>query len=513
MKNNLSIHQLAMNIGTRDLATNQATVDGLKPQVDMLEANPSLIKGDETEEQMNALLKSGKGNVTRDSFIMHGDPYEIFDPTTGKQKEVNGVPVYGHHYYYVDPKGSAELTQQIQDQGFKIGKFRNPDGSQVKLPVGTTYPVLSMLKQGTENAQIQTAEEILEDHKNTLLGDKAGPRVSLADQVAADPQRMGQAVKDFSRFVGAGEPDQVFGAMMQNGAGQSAALLMKFMGVTPDDVRKAENTRIQEHTEATTKEPQEKALTPEEKADKLADVQLKLSTTAKNNAETKKLLEDDANTPTIAHAIAVGQVSLDRLGYILARKPEIVAAVLKEDPTFDTTKVANYVNTSKDFTSGKTSQQLVNGATALQHLSELRKLNTDQSRIKGTAAYQAYESKMNTVSDELAQFYGTSTIPGIDSFKGTLNATLNRDAAITTQVQSMGDRFDNLENKWTNAAPSTHYQAPMPGISSAAKAVRAQLDPAYASRIKPAGAMQMVPAQGGTWWWVDANKKPIGEVK
>ena len=481
-KNNLEIHQLATNVGTRDKDINQAYVDSLKPQVEMLEAHPELIKGDETEEQMNDLLKSGKANVTRDSFIPHGDPYEILDPTTGKQKEVNGVPIWGHHYYYVDPKGQAELTQAIQDQGFKMGKFRSADGSQVKIPAGTQYPVLSMLRQGTDNAQVQTAEEILEDHKNDILGDKKGPRVSLADQVAADPQGMGQAVDDFSRFLSAGAPDQVFGAMMKAGKGQSAARLMNFMGVTPADLEKAENARLKEHTEATTKEPQEKALTPEEKEHLHAESTASLAVAAKNDAERKKLISDAVDSDTTVDAFGRGQIAPENIAFLLRGKEGIALMnrVTAKYPDIDSTKLQDYAKTSAEFTStkkGTAGSQINNGATAFKHLLDLEKLNTVGSHIPHTPAYTAYNNQVDTLVDELGQFYGASTIPALADFKSTLNSTLpgNREAAIRTQAHSMGEKMDSFVQQWTNAAPSAHYQRPMPFYDAAARAARQHL--------------------------------------
>ena len=250
VKSNLETHQLALNVGKQDLDMNQAYVDGYKDTANMLENHQDLIQGDIPEDKVQEGLKSGKYNVTKNLFIPHGDPVAVMDPTTGKQKlGPDGVPVWGHNYYVVDAKAKGVLTQELQDQMYKVGKLRNPDGSRQTVPTNSEYPMSAIGKYAVENAQIQTAEEQLERHKNDVLGDKAGPRVNLADTVAKDPAMM-DAVKDYSRFIGAGEPDQVLGAMMANGKGQSAAKLMNFMGITPDDVRKAENQRLADAAEA-----------------------------------------------------------------------------------------------------------------------------------------------------------------------------------------------------------------------------------------------------------------------
>jgi len=268
VKNNLQIRQMAQNVGKQDLEMNQAYVNSYAPVVKMLEDRPELIKGDVPEDKIDETMKSGKYNVTRDMFIPHGEPFPIMDTTTGKQKEVNGVPVWGHNYYVVDAKAKGVLTQEIQDQGYKIGKFRNPDGSRVNVPTISDYPMATIGQYANQFAQIQTAEEMLDRHQADVLGDKAGPRESLADLAASDP-RMMQAVNDYSRFMGAGAVDQVFGAMLANGAGQSAQLLMQHMNVTPDDIRKAENQRLADAAEARNVKPNSAELDAQKRQDLL----------------------------------------------------------------------------------------------------------------------------------------------------------------------------------------------------------------------------------------------------
>jgi hypothetical protein len=182
-----------------------------------------------------------------------------------------------------------------------------------------------------------------------------------------------------------------------------------------------------------------------------------------------------------AQAIASGHIVPERMSYLLARNPGIVDSVMKLDPSFDSSKAQAYPATYKDFTSGKTSIALNAGGTALAHLKELSEMNTNASHIPGTPEYNAYQNKADTVSSELAKFYGDATIPAIASIKKTLTATLpgNRQAAIQTQAQSMGDKLDSFQKTWENAAPSKAYQAPMPGISQKAINARSALDPRY----------------------------------
>lgn len=179
--------------------------------------------------------------------------------------------------------------------------------------------------------------------------------------------------------------------------------------------------------------------------------------------------------------IGQGKMPLTRLDYMATRNPGLLAAVSARYPDFDGSKVKSYVDAMKDFTSGKTAVMINSGATALGHLKELKELNTAASHIPHTPAWTAYQNKATTVATELAKFYGDATIPAIAAIKETLTSTLpgNRDAAIATQAQSMGDKFDSFEQQWKNAAPSSKYQAEMPGMSAKAKAARAALDPNY----------------------------------
>jgi hypothetical protein len=186
---------------------------------------------------------------------------------------------------------------------------------------------------------------------------------------------------------------------------------------------------------------------------------------------------------TLVSSIGSGKIAVDRMAYLIARSPKLLQEVTLAFPDFDSSKAAAYPATYKDFTSGKTSVALNAGGTALGHLYELKQLNTPESHIPHTPAWTSYQNKAATVSTELAKFYGDATIPAIENIKSTLTSTLpgNRDAAIRTQAQSMGDKLDAYDQQWKNAAPSSGYEAPLPGISPKAMAARAALDPNYAA--------------------------------
>ncbi len=207
--------------------------------------------------------------------------------------------------------------------------------------------------------------------------------------------------------------------------------------------------------------------------------------------------------------IGTGRAAPERISYLLGRgqgknTQQIMGQVAAAYPDLDTSKLAAYPQTYKDFTSGKTATALNSGGTAMVHLHELQQLNTATSHIPHTSDWTAYQNKADTVASELAKFYGDATIPAIKSIKDTLTSTLpgNRDAAIRTQARSMGDKFDSYEQQWKNAAPSAAYQAKMPTVSQDAKSARAALDPEYAKRL------QGEQAGGGQPIYASAPGKP-----
>lgn len=181
--------------------------------------------------------------------------------------------------------------------------------------------------------------------------------------------------------------------------------------------------------------------------------------------------------------IGTGKIAASNMGYLLARNPDLVKAVVKKYPDFDSSKAASYLKTSQDFTSGKTAAALNSVGTSLLHLKDLKNLNTVESHIPGTPDYNAYQAQIEPLAEEMSKFYGggVGSVASTNSFKKALSSQFpgTRDAAIKTAAKALGVKLDNYEQQWSNAAPSSHYQLPMPGISDEAKSARAALDPTY----------------------------------
>jgi len=224
---------------------------------------------------------------------------------------------------------------------------------------------------------------------------------------------------------------------------------------------------------------------------------------------------------SLVQSVGTGHIAADRLGFLIAKNPRFLAEVTQAYPDFDSSKAAAYPKTYVDFTSGKTSQSLNAGATALKHLNELDQLNTPASVIPGTPAHTAYMNKLNTVASELVQFYHMNGTDMSDkAVKEGLGAltTWNRRAAIRTQAGSMGDKFGSFEQQWDNAAPSAVFENQMPTIDPEAKAALKNLDPNFVQnhpRWAPSagvssGNTQTVPASGMVA--VQIPGSPVGHI-
>lgn len=267
---------------------------------------------------------------------------------------------------------------------------------------------------------------------------------------------------------------------------------------------------------------------PSEIAKNKAEASVAPSTINKNNAEASNARSEAAknsqtteqtNNPTLIDALGTGHVTAERMAYLLSKNPALLQAVTAKYPDFDGSKAEQYPKVYSEFTSvkpGSAGNTLNSGATAIEHLQKLQKLNTVKSHIPGTAAYNAYYNQLDTLAPELAKFYGDTTVPAIASLKSTLGATMpgNRQAAITTQAASMGKKFDNMEQTWKNAAPSAYYEAPMPNVSDEAKEARAALDPDYRQRLvseqAPKSAAAPPAPVGATQAWHDTSGKLVG---
>ena len=91
-----------------------------------------------------------------------------------------------------------------------------------------------------------------------------------------------------------------------------------------------------------------------------------------------------ANEDALIDSIGTGKIEINKLGRMLQKDPQLAVKIAQRYPDFDTTKVNSYLQVHHAFTSGREAQQLTSGDAVLQHLKELKDMNTVQSHIPGT---------------------------------------------------------------------------------------------------------------------------------
>lgn len=203
--------------------------------------------------------------------------------------------------------------------------------------------------------------------------------------------------------------------------------------------------------------------------------------TAALGAEGTEGMSHDA----LVDAFGRGQLSATQMSRVIAKNPGMLREIVQKYPDFDSGKIDAYIKAEKDFTDGKTADQMTAGGTALTHLHDLMQMNTNASHIPLTADYNAYHNLLDTLAGELTRFYGTESVEARKHIIDTLGAQApnNRQAAITAQISAMSRRFDQIDQRWKNAAPSAAYEAKKPQLlDDDAIAARIALDPRYAAR-------------------------------
>ena len=423
-----------------------------------------------TSDEAQALIQQKKLSPSQQHAFPSGQV-----PVLGKDgqpmTDKAGNPVMRNTYTVVGDVPQVTLDAATSKLISENTPYKLPEGTTMS---GIVYGTLVQRAKSAKTAQLAVDEQL----------EKAGIEKSNLDLTAA-AQKMrpdwGAALAKSNLDVGKALHYMLTDPQMRQKYPDAVGLVSSLYG-NQKNLDEVLHNQNEEKLKAA--EDAQKAKEDKEKADAKGDY------TGDPNATTPQafLASLSPNEQGIVKEIGEGRAPLNNPGYLLARKSQIMEAVARAYPDFDGSKIKSYQDTYHDFTAGKTSIALNSGGTALQHLDELRALNTKWSRIPGTKDYQAYQNKVNTVAPELARFYGNDTEQGIKNLKDTLDATFNRDAAIVTQAKSMGDKIDSYEQQWLNAAPSKAYQAPMPGISDAAKQARAKLDPQYAAKVTtPAG--------------------------
>jgi len=459
--------RLSYDARQQDIATGKTAVGPLE------QAGAPIIQEGIDSDEAQRLIQEKKLNPTQQHAFPTGEK-PILDADGKEQMDAEGHMLGRPTYTVIGDVPEVTIDAATAKLISDNTKYKFPEGTKLS---GTTY---GTVVQQAINAQTATAA-INETRKKAKLED-----LSLDEQLSA--QNM---LPDWSKALAkaGNDPQKALRYMESNPQMKQkypdiATTVQSLYGGGGKwqemvDKQEAENLKARELTD------KEQAKGSYEGDPKAATPQQFLSSLAPDEQSVVKLIGE-------------GRAPLNNPGYLLARKPEILNAVAKAYPDFDSSKVGSYQQVYKDFTSGKSATELQSGAVALQHLRDLKNLNTPASRIPKTPAWTAYHNLADTVAGELGRFYGNTTETAREDYKKTLSSDIgSRDAAIVRQTQSMGERMDTYDEKWKEAAPSKAYEAQMPGVYRKAVQARAEVDPLYVpSAGMNVSVPQQAPAQG-----------------
>jgi hypothetical protein len=510
------LHQLSDEINQKDIAYGKSQLDSMTTHLTSLGLKPAdVVAKDLIESQLTKAINDKNWDPTTETYYPTGS-IEV----PGKKDEA-GNPLLQKTYTIVKVPATQTLTK---DQVDRINKFvpgvkfdpENPPSMAGSTALNlmeqahTAETVQDQRDHQLSQADADTLKEM--DTKTAIAARDADSRLAKnTEYMKALSQAKGN-LQGVYEYLQTKDPQGATDLVTSYGGPKGYQAVVEKQNADRDKDR-AENEK--------------------ERHDKIIESQNALKEKDKQDKDNAYKGDENAATPEaflaslnpddrgIVESLGTGRMDAGRMAYLLARNPNLVAAVTRAYPGFDNSKVAGYANVVKDFTSGKVGESLKSGATAFNHLKELHDLNTYESRIPGTADYQKYQNKLDVIASELANFYGDTTIPAIEGYKKTLGAFANRDAAIFEQAKSMRDRYDNIKQQWISAAPSDKYYGMMPDINQKAKNDLQSLLDASAGVKTPQGgpgssvshAVNDVVSQNGHSFKVtsvDANGKIIG---
>lgn len=415
-----------------------------------------------SEESQQENIKSG--TLAADAFIKGGAPV-LQEGVTGDE---------------IQRLVAEKKIDPTQAHAFPTGQQTTvgADGKTVSIPTYTIFGDVPQIKLNAAQAKLISDNTFYKlPEGTTMSGITAGHLLTLAQsaqtaQMAVDQALADAGIKKVNTQVTEAalkfRPD--FGVALGKAGGNIQKAL-----TDPNLLQKYPNA--QELT-SNLFGGEDKLSSAMDKQNEEADRQAQEAETERHNKAEEYLKKQEINAkdggdvdPALVKMIGEGRAPMSNMGYLLARKPEILAAVSAAYPDFDPSKVSAYADTYKQFTSKKDADQLQAAAVALQHLKQLKELNKSyiSNRIPWTKASNAYGQLVNTVGGELGRFYDNTTEEAIKGYKDKLTSALNRDAAIDEAAVALKTRLDTYQDKWRAAAPSPAYEAQMPGDYKAAR--------------------------------------------
>lgn len=477
------IHQLDDKANHEDIQSGKDAVNNFTTHLSEMNLAPaSIIAKDITEDQLSKAMQDNNLDPSYNHIFPTG-VFQPYDPKTGKPMiDKDGNPMMQKTYTVIgnvpevvlDDKNAKLISDNIAGIKFEAGQRLS--GAQGA----------SLIQQALNHQTVQkTIDHNLKKSELEELD---------TDQKIAQHKAINTLGADFANVFAQSDADMAATTAFMTGQHQIRKIVNGRSVMVPDpasqEMAVKHPTAFKDIMDSVGGEPNYLAIVDRQKKeanDRRHDIEMERAKAQKDalSEASKHTYEGDFNLSgqdflnslkpderPLVSGIASGQVDLTKVQRMLNNNPNLLTAVLKLDPSFNISKVSGYAGAVKKFMSGKAADEVKAGGVAFKHLKELYELNTLKSRVYGTEDYQKYQNKLDTLVDELGKFYGNATIPGLEGYRKTLGAVLNRDVAIQTQAQSMQDRFESLQNEWDNAAPGEGYkrtQGAMPGLDQSAK--------------------------------------------
>ncbi|SRR6266550_2301851 len=511
------LHQLDDKANHEDIDNGKAAIQNFTTHLSENGLQPAaVIAQDITEGQIQKAIANQNLDPSYNHIWPSGS-FQPFDPTTGKPMvDKDGQPMLQKTYTVLgnvpetqlDDKMAKLINDNISGMHFEKGQSlsgaqagsliqqaMNHQAIQRKIDFDLEKADVDKLNMDQQKAQLTAINSLGPDFARAMA--QSDGDLESATNFMTGQHKIRQIVNGRPVMV----PDP---ASVQMGKDHPEAFknVMDAYGGAPKYSQIVAAQKKQQETERHDAE-QERIKEQTEKDKKAKDSAYVGDENATGQAFLDSLKPEER---TLIQSIGTGHVVADRLGYLLSKSPNLVSAVNRAYPEFDSSKAAGYPKAVQDFTSGNTAKALTAGSTALEHLKRLYDNSTTWGRVLGTQEHAQRENDLENVAAEIGRFNnGGTASPSekeIDDIKSNLNPFLRKQTGIQEQVRLVSDRLAQYQQQWDNAAPSDQYKRPMPNISQASKDAAAYVlnngvAPTPHQQAAPHGATSIVHSPDG----------------
>jgi len=492
-----------------------------------------IMRNTEKETQLKDIARQKKDfeEVTKSDAPLEDVKFPLLTDIQLQDKIATGEIVTGADKAYHIGENAWAVTMPgadrtvTEEQSKDIKEYAKQDIAAGTVMPSTPFNTV-MQKVATNRAVTDIRDEMIA--KNAKNKEAAQEEIDRLEAVDLRPEFV-QAMAE----AGSGGPVKALGILQHRAdtdpefAKENPNLQQSFIeNFGGTELWNAELNRRTQLQIAREKEAAEKAATSKYKGDSAAlsaGVETEGPYKGLNMAYLQTLPQDDQGVVLQA---ATGRMNIQNLAYLLGRQPEFANAVANVSPDFDATRAQKFADLYKNFTSGPIATARNAAGTAIKHLKKLYEVSAPGNAVNWlnplTQSYKERQTVINTLAPELAKFYkGGNAAPTekeTEEFRKVIGGKnpYNARTALTTQAHLMREKLNEYDAQWDEAVPAPQYTGQKPQMSR-----EAQEDFEYLEndgRVAPKLPGQPQSAVGQVEWngkkyWVDGNRKNLGEVK